>query len=401
MSDRQDVAFVSTRIPMLQQFLHVHRLFLVLCAAWNVTSAAERCSHSKTPRDTPERDCVFPSRHKRPDEMPAYTMCQYDKQADNWWCPTTADYCQDRLYKWCPRTDSTYGGTAPGRPCQFPFSFENKLYTHCTKDGTPGRRSYYWCATLSNFDDRNWTRCDTKSTASFPCYFRPDGFGMDKECRFVRRHWHCRTEGGMLKRCETTATTEAGNDPGRPCHFPFYFRGTRRSRCQKMVTATDAYKWCSTTKNYDAERRWTRCRQQTVFKLEGILLMVVIVSGCLAGVITVICTIHYICDPLRYLVKRHTRRRRRQKRNGDRHGAEEAEESTHNDTNEDQYLDNILETFESRRSTVTPTAPPLAPPQLPPSYEEVLLSTVPSSDMQLSKTDLYHEYSTSVQPTTN
>ena len=362
-------------------FTHQFCVFLLTVVTVGQT---KRCSNQKAARIyTPGRPCIFSrSKISDRDHLP-YTQCQYDDTAKNWWCPTSKDYCMKRQYRWCPRTQSTYGGTAPGQLCHLPFTYNGKRYRHCTKDGTPRLRAYYWCATRPNYNDSHWTRCDVKATVSFPCEFRSDGVGMNKECSLSGGKWHCRTEGGMLKMCEETDSTEAGNDPGRPCHFPFYLQGVPKFRCLKAITETDAFEWCATTKDFDGDQRWTRCKRRLTFKLEGIWLVLTVVGACLAGLILIACLIHCICNPLHYVEKRHRYRKGRNKKD------------CQGDKDEENYEDELegesgLEGTAPERG-VMPSAPPLIPSCSPPSYDEVLCSEV--SSMRLAtKVNLHQQH---------
>ncbi|CAL8313738.1 unnamed protein product [Merluccius merluccius] len=60
----------------------------------------------------------------------------------------------------------TLDGNAYGAPCQFPFLFQKKWYSECTRDGrTDGM---LWCATETNYDqDRKWGFCADKGTRNW------------------------------------------------------------------------------------------------------------------------------------------------------------------------------------------------------------------------------------------
>ncbi|XP_074657390.1 matrix metalloproteinase-9-like [Tubulanus polymorphus] len=48
-----------------------------------------------------------------------------------------------------------------------------------------------------------------------------------------------------------------GNTGGEPCQFPFLFAGVNISTC---ITSYSDIPWCSTTANYDQEKTWSFCR---------------------------------------------------------------------------------------------------------------------------------------------
>lgn len=56
----------------------------------------------------------------------------------------------------------TIGGNAFGSPCQFPFTFMEKWYAECTKDGRSDGQ--LWCATERDYNkSRKWGFCPTQS----------------------------------------------------------------------------------------------------------------------------------------------------------------------------------------------------------------------------------------------
>lgn len=60
----------------------------------------------------------------------------------------------------------TIDGNAFGRPCYFPFKYENKWYSDCTKDGSQSQR--LWCSVESDFNDKElWGYCPTPDS-KFP-----------------------------------------------------------------------------------------------------------------------------------------------------------------------------------------------------------------------------------------
>ncbi|XP_057205100.1 macrophage mannose receptor 1-like isoform X7 [Triplophysa rosa] len=56
----------------------------------------------------------------------------------------------------------TLGGNSFGKPCQFPFKFNDKWYTECIVEGRSDGR--LWCSTETDYDtDKKWGFCPTKS----------------------------------------------------------------------------------------------------------------------------------------------------------------------------------------------------------------------------------------------
>ena len=54
----------------------------------------------------------------------------------------------------------------------------------------------------------------------------------------------------------STAQTVGGNSEGRPCVFPFQYKNVLYISC---ITADHHRRWCSTTANYDRDKRWGEC----------------------------------------------------------------------------------------------------------------------------------------------
>ncbi|KAM9248266.1 matrix metalloproteinase-9 [Dugong dugon] len=152
----------------------------------------------------------------------SYTACTADGRSDGMlWCSTTADYDTDRKFGFCPSERLyTQNGNADGKPCVFPFTFEGRSYSACTTDGrSDGHR---WCATTANYDqDRLYGFCPTRADS----------------------------------------TVTGGNSPGEMCTFPFVFLGQEYSSCTREGRK-DGRLWCSTTSNFDRDKKWGFCPDQ-------------------------------------------------------------------------------------------------------------------------------------------
>ncbi|XP_034003884.1 macrophage mannose receptor 1 [Trematomus bernacchii] len=60
----------------------------------------------------------------------------------------------------------TLGGNAFGGPCQFPFSFQEKWYAECTKDGRSDGQ--LWCATERDYDKaKKWGFCPSQASSGW------------------------------------------------------------------------------------------------------------------------------------------------------------------------------------------------------------------------------------------
>ncbi|XP_030590101.1 matrix metalloproteinase-9 [Archocentrus centrarchus] len=151
-------------------------------------------------------------------EGKSYSSCTTEGRRDNLpWCATTADYDSDQKFGFCPsELLYTYGGNSEGSPCVFPFIFLGEEYEGCTTEGRSD--GYRWCATTSNFDD------DKKY-----------GFCPSRDIAVI-----------------------GGNSEGEPCHFPFVFLGNEYNSCTSEGRG-DGKLWCSTTDNYDDDKKWGFC----------------------------------------------------------------------------------------------------------------------------------------------
>ncbi|KAJ6654852.1 hypothetical protein lerEdw1_006541 [Lerista edwardsae] len=51
-----------------------------------------------------------------------------------------------------------HGGNSHGKPCVFPFIYQERKFYTCTDEDAKPRM--FWCATTSNFDkDKKWSYC--------------------------------------------------------------------------------------------------------------------------------------------------------------------------------------------------------------------------------------------------
>uniref|UniRef100_A0A8D2J1B9 Fibronectin type-II domain-containing protein n=1 Tax=Varanus komodoensis TaxID=61221 RepID=A0A8D2J1B9_VARKO len=99
------------------------------------------------------RPCTFPFIF----ENNAYFACTREGAGDNaLWCATTDDYDRDTKWKVCALEE--YGGSSNGKPCIFPFIYRNETYYNCTTENS--ENGLFWCATTANYNqDKEWSYC--------------------------------------------------------------------------------------------------------------------------------------------------------------------------------------------------------------------------------------------------
>lgn len=151
-------------------------------------------------------------------EGKSYSSCTTEGRSDKLpWCATTADYGKDKKFGFCPsELLYTFGGNSNGKECVFPFVFLGETYDSCTTEGRDDE--YRWCSTTDNFDkDKKYGFCPNRDTA-----------------------------------------VTGGNSEGEPCNFPFVFLGKEYDSCTSDGRG-DGKLWCSTTDNYDEDKKWGFC----------------------------------------------------------------------------------------------------------------------------------------------
>ncbi|XP_063315235.1 matrix metalloproteinase-9-like [Pelobates fuscus] len=168
-------------------------------------------------------------------------------------------------------------GNANGALCQFPFIFGGKSYSSCT---TVGRSDgNLWCSTTPNFDqDGKYGFCPSELLFTYggnsngePCVFPYifDGESYSsctKEGRSDGYRW-CSTTANYDKDkkygfCPNRDTAViGGNSQGDPCVFPFTFQGKTYNSCTSEGRG-DGRLWCATTSSYDTDSKWGFCPDQ-------------------------------------------------------------------------------------------------------------------------------------------
>ncbi|XP_060137515.1 epididymal sperm-binding protein 1-like isoform X1 [Zootoca vivipara] len=151
--------------------------------------------------------CVLPFVYKR---QTFYTCIDQDTKHKDFWCATTGDFDKDWKWSYCADTIRNI--------CVFPFVYKDVSYSSCTMRND----KHMWCATSVDHDSRRmngWKHCKTKE------------YG--------------------------------GNDGGRPCAFPFVFRGETFHTCINDDSQI-IFSWCATTGSYDKDKKWSYCADTRV-----------------------------------------------------------------------------------------------------------------------------------------
>uniref|UniRef100_K7EC34 Fibronectin type-II domain-containing protein n=1 Tax=Ornithorhynchus anatinus TaxID=9258 RepID=K7EC34_ORNAN len=142
--------------------------------------------------------CAFPFTYKG---VLYFSCIPVRENSNKHWCGLTRNYDKDKKWKFCVPEDQP--------KCIFPFIYKGESYFHCTSSGH--RTQGLWCATTSDYDgDRQWKTC----------------------------------------------TIYGGNSEKSGCVFPFLYRGQRMESC---IGESNSRYWCSTTRNYDQDKRWQFC----------------------------------------------------------------------------------------------------------------------------------------------
>ncbi|XP_074873909.1 epididymal sperm-binding protein 1-like [Carettochelys insculpta] len=208
-----------------------------------------------------EGPCTFPFSYKGQ----TYTACTLVNE-ERPWCATTPNYEADRKWRYCGTAG--IGGTSDNSPCVFPFIYKNQTYHSCTAVAEPLGRP--WCATTANYNkDRLWRFCISQAYG---------GSSNGQSCVFPFRYknqlwFSCTKAGDRMGRfsCATTHyydrdklwsycpdTILGGNSAGEGCVFPFLYKKQLYHSCTSHGESSGKL-WCSTTENYDVDKKWTYC----------------------------------------------------------------------------------------------------------------------------------------------
>ncbi|CAM4617406.1 epididymal sperm-binding protein 1-like [Lepidochelys kempii] len=202
--------------------------------------------------------CVFPFIYKGN----TYHSCTaVDDQMGRPWCATTPNYDKDHLWRFC--LSKAYGGNSNGQRCTFPFVYKNQLFYSCSNAGD--KMGNFWCATTHNYDqDKLWSYCPDTILG---------GNAAGKSCAFPflykkQMHHTCTSDGESSGKlwCSTTRNYDVDKkwtycstpDYDKPCVFPFIYKKFKFHTCTNLGASSGKF-WCSSTDNYDRDHQWSYC----------------------------------------------------------------------------------------------------------------------------------------------
>ncbi|KAG6923196.1 epididymal sperm binding protein 1, partial [Chelydra serpentina] len=207
--------------------------------------------------------CIFPFIYKGK----TYHSCTaVDDQMGRPWCATTPNYDKDQLRRFC--LSEAYGGNSNGQRCTFPFIYKKQLFHSCTNAGD--KMGHFWCATTYNYDqDKLWSYCpDTILGGNAPGKSCAFPFVYNKQV-----HYTCISDGERSEKlwCSTTRNYDvdkkwtycstpdyARPSHNKPCVFPFIYKKFKFHTCTNLAEASGKF-WCSSTDNYDRDHQWSYC----------------------------------------------------------------------------------------------------------------------------------------------
>ncbi|XP_064355673.1 epididymal sperm-binding protein 1-like [Dromaius novaehollandiae] len=218
------------------------------------------CQASVSGTNSGNLPCVFPFQYK----AKLYHGCtNIDSQDRRYWCSSTSSYSNQWHY--CSTTE--YGGNSNGENCVFPFIYKENLFYSCIK--TNDSTGNLWCATTGNYDqDKLWSYCpetyvswnNTESKCVFPfIYMEKLHHSCIQSERLAGKFWCATTSNYDQNKTWTLCSyTGPSHSSEKPCVFPFTYEGLQFNECTSL-NESNGKLWCSTTDNYDRDRKWSFC----------------------------------------------------------------------------------------------------------------------------------------------
>ena len=198
----------------------------------------------------------------------------------NAWCGTTFNYDKDQKWGFCSSDGistsrktttetttvlTTKPGSSPdlgdcqsrmpiigGGECVFPFKYNGRTIWKCL-----GRGTQSWCSRTYDFDnDRDWGYCDLTNEIKCLTTVISTTSATSQTSTVSAKTQKITTRGiADESECVDTMPTYGGNSDGAPCVFPYVHGDRVYNTCQGPKTRA----WCSTTYNFELDRKWGYC----------------------------------------------------------------------------------------------------------------------------------------------
>ncbi|XP_053118995.1 epididymal sperm-binding protein 1-like isoform X1 [Hemicordylus capensis] len=232
------------------------KLWCATSANYDKSPQWKYCSLNEYGGNSGGRACVFPFTYK---SRTFYKCTNEDAAQGRFWCATTGSYDKDKKWSYCADTRLDAN---PQGPCVFPFTYKSKSYSSCTTVGTSGGK--LWCSLSSNYDEvPKWTYCEPSEPLPciFPFIFQGKSYSAcTKEGAADDQLWCALTpnydKDSKWKAC--ASQEYEGNSKGQPCVFPFIYKSRTFYTCTNEDAAQGRF-WCATTGSYDKDKQWSYC----------------------------------------------------------------------------------------------------------------------------------------------
>ncbi|XP_074663121.1 uncharacterized protein LOC141915470 [Tubulanus polymorphus] len=181
------------------------------------------------------------------------------------------------------REIKTFGGSANGDICHFPFQLNGEYMYSCQTSG----QNYPWCGTTLMYDeDLKWGYCldevmptfggeTGNETCSFPFFWNktlhyqciPSEFGDVKMCSTTPDYDR---DGKMAYCLDDKQKVRGGSDPNGVCVFPFFSNKVYTECIPTSSRDTTGRSWCSTAPDrVYSSSYWGYCKPDVTLTMGG------------------------------------------------------------------------------------------------------------------------------------